>query len=168
MAARLPGEAPVQPDGSASRRRYLRTMARTGAPHGRIRHMLNAAMIAALRRGLGPPHIRLLETRGRRTGAVHTTPVSLVEGNDGRFLVSPYGTPGWVHNARAAGEVTLRKGRDAQTLPVTELDADAAAPILKRYVGQERVVRPWFDARPDAPEASFVAEAARHHVFRLG
>ncbi len=143
-------------------------MARTGAPRSRIRRALNVAMEAALRRGLGPPHVFLLETRGRRTGAVHTTPVSLVEGDDGRFLVSPYGTPGWVHNARAAGEITLRKGHDAQTLRVTELDAQAAAPVLKRYVGQERVVRPWFDARPDDPEASFVAEAARHPVFRLG
>jgi deazaflavin-dependent oxidoreductase (nitroreductase family) len=143
-------------------------MARTGAPRGRVRRALNAAMTAALRRGLGPPHVFLLETRGRRTGELRTTPVSLVEGDDGRFLVSPYGTPAWVHHARAAGEVTLRKGRHAETLAVTELDAHAAAPVLRRYITQERIVRPWFDATPGDPDAAFAAEAARHPVFALG
>lgn len=124
-------------------------------------------MTAALRRGLGPPHVTLLETRGRRTGTVRTTPVSLVEGDDGRFLVSPYGTSAWVHNARAAGEVTLRKGRHAETLAITELDASDAAPVLRRYVAQERIVRPWFDATPKDADEAFAAEAARHPVFRL-
>ena len=133
-----------------------------------MRRALNAAMTAALRRGIGPPHVALLETRGRRTGTVRTTPVSLVEGDDGRFLVSPYGTPAWVLNARAAGEVTLRKGRRAETLAITELDAPAAAPVLRRYVAQERIVRPWFDARPEDADDAFAAEAQRHPVFRLG
>ncbi len=133
-----------------------------------MRRALNAAMIAALRRGLGPPHVFLLETRGRRTGAVRTTPVSLVEGDDGRFLISPYGTPAWVLNARAAGEVTLRKGKSAETLAITELDAPDAAPVLRRYVTQERIVRPWFDAKPGDPDDAFAAEAPRHPVFRLG
>ena len=133
-----------------------------------MRRALNAAMTAALRRGLGPPHVALLETRGRRSGTVRTTPVSLVEGDDERFLVSPYGTPAWVLNARAAGEVTLRKGRRAETLPITELGARDAAPVLRRYVAQERIVRPWFDAKPEDADDAFAAEAQRHPVFRLG
>jgi deazaflavin-dependent oxidoreductase (nitroreductase family) len=125
-------------------------------------------MAAALRRGLGPPGIHLLETRGRRTGALRQTPVSLVEGDDGRFLVSPYGTPAWVHNARAAGEVTLRRGRRRETVPITELGAQESGPVLKRYAREQRITRPWFDAGPDAPPEAFAAEAARHPVFRLG
>jgi deazaflavin-dependent oxidoreductase (nitroreductase family) len=143
-------------------------VARTTPPRGRVRSALNAAMTALLRRGLGPPGIYLLDTRGRRTGAVRTTPVTLVEGDDGRWLVSPYGTVAWVLNARAAGEVALRRGRHAETLAVTELQAEESGPILKRYVREQRVVRPWFDAGPGDPPEAFAAEAARHPVFRLG
>lgn len=130
--------------------------------------MLNAVMTLVLRLGLGPPGIWLLTTRGRRSGKPHTTPVSLVEDETGRYLVSPYGTSAWVYNARAAGSVTLRRGRRSQTLPITELDAAQSAPVLKRYVQRERVVRPWFDARHDGPVDGFAAEADRHPVFRLG
>jgi len=143
-------------------------MARSGAPSGAVRGALNAAMTAALRRGFGPPGIYLLETRGRRTGAPRTTPVSLVEDETGRYLVSPYGESGWVRNARAAGTVTLRRGRREETLPITELGADESGPVLKRYTKEQRVVRSWFDARPDAPAEAFAAEADRHPVFRLG
>jgi deazaflavin-dependent oxidoreductase (nitroreductase family) len=118
-------------------------------------------MAALLRRGVGPPGIWLLTTRGRKTGALRTTPVSLVEDDTGRYLVSPYGAPAWVHNARAAGSVTLRRGRHSETLTVTELEAADSARVLKRYVEQERIVRPWFDAPHDGPVEAFVAEAER-------
>jgi deazaflavin-dependent oxidoreductase (nitroreductase family) len=143
-------------------------MARTGPPQSALHRGLNVVMVALLRRGLGPPGIYLLETRGRKTGTVRTTPVSLVQDGSTRWLVSPYGTPAWVHNARAAGEVTLRRGKRAETVPITELDAKAAAPVLKRYASEQRVTRPWFDAPHDGPAEAFVAEAARHPVFRLG
>lgn len=121
-----------------------------------------------LRRGLGPSEIWLLTTRGRKTGAPRTTPVSLVEIEGTRYLVSPYGTPAWVHNARAAGEVTLQRGKRSETRPIEELAPEEAAPVLKRYVERERIVRPWFDANAAAPLEAFVAEAAHHPVFRLG
>jgi deazaflavin-dependent oxidoreductase (nitroreductase family) len=142
-------------------------MARTGAPRGAVRRTLNAMMTAALRRGLGPPGIWLLETRGRKTGTPRTTPVSLVEDETGRYLVSPYGTPAWVQNARAAGQVTLRRGRRADTVAITELGPQESGAVLKRYVTEQRIVRPWFDAGPGDPAEVFAAEAARHPVFRL-
>ena len=92
--------------------------------------MLNAMMTAMLRRGLGPPGIWLLTTRGRKTGRQRTTPVSLVDMDGTRYVVSPYGTPAWVHNARAAGEVTLQRGKRAETLSIAELEPEQAAPIL--------------------------------------
>jgi hypothetical protein len=62
----------------------------------------------------------------------------------------------------------VRRGNRSQTLPITELGAEESAPILKRYVERERIVRPWFDARPDDAVAAFAAEAGRHPVSRLG
>ncbi len=65
-----------------------------------------------LRAGLGPRHTYLLSLRGRRTGRLYSTPVTLVEESSRRWLVAPYGEGGWVRNARAAGRVTLsRVGR---------------------------------------------------------
>jgi deazaflavin-dependent oxidoreductase (nitroreductase family) len=143
-------------------------MARSGAPRGFVRKALNAMMAGMLRRGIGPSEIWLLTTRGRKTGTPRTTPVSLVEMDGTRYLVSPYGTPAWVHNARAAGEVTLQRGKRKEVRPIEELGPEQAAPVLKRYVEHERIVRPWFDAKPDAPAEAFVAEAPSHPVFRLG
>jgi len=143
-------------------------MARSGAPKGIVRRTLNAIMRALLRRGIGPPGIWLLQTRGRKTAVVRTTPVSLVEDETGRYLVSPYGVTAWVVNARAEGAVSLRRGRHSERLTVSELNAAESARVLKRYVEQERIVRPWFDADHDAPDEAFAAEADRHPVFRLG
>jgi len=74
----------------------------------------------------------------------------------------------WVHNARAAGQVTLIRGRRSETVPIIELDSEASAPILKKYVKRVPITRPYFDAAPDAPLEVFVAEAQHHPVFRLG
>ena len=107
--------------------------------------------------------------RGRKSGRIYSTPVRLVE-NGERWLVAPYGEVGWVRNARAAGEVTLRRGRRSETVKIEEISAAGAAPVLRQYVQQVAVTRPFFDAGPDSPlEAfeAFEAEASHHPVFRL-
>ena len=85
-----------------------------------------------------------------------------------RWLVAPYGNVGWVRNARAAGRVTLSRGRRAETLPITEVAGEERGHVLTTYVTRVPVTRPFFDARPDAPVEVFVAEGDRHPVFRLG
>jgi deazaflavin-dependent oxidoreductase (nitroreductase family) len=131
------------------------------------RRMINVLATAGLRVGLAPRGSYLLTTTGRKTGKRRTTPVSLIE-NGERFLVAPYGPVPWVHNARAAGEVTLTRGRKSTTHGISEVGPAEAAPVLKRYVAKVPVVRPFFDAGKDSPVEEFEAEAARHPVFRLG
>jgi deazaflavin-dependent oxidoreductase (nitroreductase family) len=131
------------------------------------RRLLNLLMRALLRLGIAPPHNYLLTTRGRRTGVQRSTPVTLIDRPEGRWLVAPYGSVGWVQNARAAGHVRLSRGRNAEDLRVDEVCAQDAAPILQAYVRKVRIVRPYFDAAPDDPLEAFVAEASRHPVFRL-
>ena len=120
-----------------------------------------------LRVGLMPGPTYLLTVPGRRTGRALTTPVTLVEDGGARWLVAPYGDVGWVRNARAAGEVTLSRGRRSESLTIRELPPHEAAPVLKRYVTRVTITRPYFDARPDSPVAAFEAEATRHPVFLL-
>jgi len=132
------------------------------------RRLINVLATPLIRLGLAPRGSHLLTTVGRRTGRRRTNPVHLVDHEGHRYLVAPYGVVSWVRNARAAGEVTIARGRHSSTYDVTEVGAAEGAPVLKRYVEQIAVTRPFFDVTKDAPVAAFEAEVATHPVFRLG
>jgi hypothetical protein len=72
---------------------------------------------------------------GRKSGRTYSTPVILIE-NGQRWLVAPYGEVSWVRNARAAGQVTLSRGRRREEIKISE-------------------VGPPFDASPDSPLEAF-------------
>jgi deazaflavin-dependent oxidoreductase (nitroreductase family) len=134
---------------------------------GLWRRLVNRIISISLRLGMSPPHTYLLTVRGRKSGRPHSTPVTLVEEAGQRWLVAPYGEVGWVRNARAAGQVTLKRGRRSETVRIVELSAEDAAPVLKKYLAQVPVVRPFFDVTPKSSLREFVAEASRHPVFRI-
>jgi deazaflavin-dependent oxidoreductase (nitroreductase family) len=134
---------------------------------GAGRRLLNALVRLLLRAGLGPPGTYLLTARGRRSGRLRSTPVTLVQEGSQRWLVAPYGEVAWVRNARAAGHATLSRGRAIEVVGLLELHPSEAAPVLKRYVERVPITRPFFDATPDSPLGAFVAEAPRHPVFLI-
>jgi deazaflavin-dependent oxidoreductase (nitroreductase family) len=108
--------------------------ARSGTP-GRVRqyrpsrgrHVENTVMSALVRAGL-VPRSYLLTTRGRKTGQPRTNPVVPVEHGGRRWLVAPYGPVSWVHNARAAGRVSLARRRDTRHYIIREVSPDEAGP----------------------------------------
>jgi deazaflavin-dependent oxidoreductase (nitroreductase family) len=132
------------------------------------RRAANWMITRLLRLGLPIWNTYLLTVRGRKTGKPRTTPITLATIDGQRYLVAPYGAVNWVKNARAAGEVTLSRGRTRETIPVTELSPQEAAPVLKHYVEQIPIVRPFFQVRPDSPVEAFEQEVDDHPVFRLG
>jgi hypothetical protein len=113
-----------------------------------------------------PTHVSAHRARPEEWPA-HATPVTLVEEGQERWLVAPYGEVGWVRNARAAGAVTLTRGRRLEIVAIRELGPTEAAPVLKRYVTSVPITRPFFDVTPESHLGAFEAEAARHPVFRL-
>ena len=117
--------------------------------------------------GLTGPRTYLLTVPGRVSGRPWSTPVSIVADGDARWLVAPYGDRNWVKNARAAGAVELRRGRERRRYLVEELEPEGAVPVLRRYYDLGRVTRPFFDVSTDSPDEDWVAEAPRHPVFRL-
>jgi deazaflavin-dependent oxidoreductase (nitroreductase family) len=131
------------------------------------RRILNSLVRALLRLGIAPRGMYLLTARGRRTGTLYSTPVTIIEDTAGRWLVAPYGVVGWVHNVRAAGQVTLSRGRHTDDLRVDEVGNQEAAGVLQAYLRKVRVVRPYFGVAPNSPLEAFAAEASRHPVFRL-
>jgi deazaflavin-dependent oxidoreductase (nitroreductase family) len=135
---------------------------------GAGRRLVNTLIRALLRIGMGPPRTYLLTVPGRKTGRPLTTPVTLVESGGRRWLVAPYGEVGWVRNVRAAGRVTLSRGRRSERLTATPLGPADSAVVLRQYLREVPITRPYFDVRPDSPLEAFVAEAPRHPVFLLG
>jgi deazaflavin-dependent oxidoreductase (nitroreductase family) len=134
---------------------------------GPARRVVNMIVTVLLKAGLGPRSTYLMTTKGRRSGQLRTTPVTLVEHGTDRWLVAPYGSVSWVHNVRTDSAVELRRGRHCERLCAQEVAAAVAGPVLHRYVQAVAVTRPYFDAGPGDPDAAFVDEAAKHPVFRL-
>jgi len=131
------------------------------------RQVANVLVRTLLRVGIGPPHTYLLTVRGRTTGRAYSTPITLVEQGGLRWLVAPYGEVAWVRNARAAGEALVSRGRRVESVVLLELPPEEAAPVLKRYVTEVPITRPYFDATTASNLTAFAAEASRHPVFRI-
>ena len=134
---------------------------------GLWRRLVNRIIRALLRIRVSPPHTYLLTVGGRKSGQPYSTPVTLVEEAGERWLVAPYGEVSWVRNARAAKQVTLSRGRRFDTVRIVELAAEDAAPVLKKYLAQVPVVRPFFYGSPNTSLRVFVGEASRHPVISV-
>jgi deazaflavin-dependent oxidoreductase (nitroreductase family) len=132
-----------------------------------VQRLVNGLMKVLLRLGLGPKGSYILTVPGRKSGKLYSLPVTLVEEGDQRWLVAPFGEVNWVRNARAAGQVTLTRGRRSETVSFSELGPEESAPVLQKYFTAIPFVRPYFDVQPGSPLPAFVAEAPRHPVFLL-
>ena len=154
------------PTGSRCHRSTIEKMAKTyklGPP----RRAINVVYTRMVRRGRGPSFLYLLTVKGRRTGEERSTPVSVMELDHRQYLVAPYGSVNWVRNARVAGEVSLTRGDRTERFTVKELGPGEAVPVLRRYLREIKVVRPYFDANADSPDSELCAIAPSKPVFEL-
>jgi deazaflavin-dependent oxidoreductase (nitroreductase family) len=118
--------------------------------------------------GLGPKNYYLLEVRGRKSGRLYATPVSIVEHGGHRYVVAPRGATQWVRNARTAGRIALRAGSKREQFEVREIPAADRAPILKSYLGRyTKFVQRYFQVQNGAAEAEFASVADGYPVFEL-
>lgn len=130
--------------------------------------MFNSVLLLLTRLGIPVGPFSIVAVRGRKTGKSYTFPVTLVEQDGKRWLVSAYGEVSWVSNVRAAGEVTVTRGRRRERLIIRELSPEESAPVLKDYLTRFfPFVRSYFAVAPEAEVAAFVSEAPRHPVFQL-
>jgi len=141
-------------------------MARTYRVNAGAR-LINRVFATMTRLGLGKSYRHVLTVPGRRTGTAHSTPVDVMSRNGERWLVAAYGVTNWVRNARAAEWVTVSRGRRSETVHVTELSPEASVPVLRQYLREVPVTRPYFDVTADSPDDAVAADARRHPVFRL-
>jgi deazaflavin-dependent oxidoreductase (nitroreductase family) len=129
--------------------------------------LINSVFGLMTRFGLGASYRYILTVPGRKTGRLYSTPVDVIQVGGERWLVAGYGPVSWVRNARAAGEVTLSRRGRAERFGIDEATAETAIPVLRAYIAEIKVTRPYFDANPVSPDDSVAAELKRHAVFRL-
>jgi deazaflavin-dependent oxidoreductase (nitroreductase family) len=142
--------------------RYIR-------PNVFTQRVFNPLVARLTRLGVSVWGSRVLEVRGRTSGAVRSTPVNVLTIDGERFLVAPRGTTEWVRNIRVAGEAELRIGRRAERIAVEELTDDVKPAVLRAYLRRWKWEVGQFFGGVDAgaTEAQILAVAPGYPVFRL-
>src|SRR5688572_4864888 len=96
-----------------------------------IVHRLNPLVRRLLAIGMPMGPNVLMTVRGRKSGKAYTFPVATLAVDGREYLFSPFGEVNWVHNLRASGTATIRRGRRDRPMTAVELAPDVAAPILE-------------------------------------
>lgn len=118
--------------------------------------------------GFGPSYSYLLFTKGRKTGALRSTPVNLLRHNGRLYLVGTRGHTEWSRNAQAAGTVQLKQGRTRLQFRLRIVPDPEKPEILKAYLTRFRwMVARFFPVPAGAPAPSFAAIAGDYPVFEL-
>lgn len=120
--------------------------------------------VAMLRRGLKIGSQHLLSVRGRKTGTMRSTPVSIATVGPERYIVAAFADAAWVGNVRAAGEGILGRGKIEERVRLVELPTAERGPVLRAFLEQVRGgVRFFGSSDPNVVTAA----ADRYPVFRL-
>lgn len=126
------------------------------------------ARLLALGLPLGP--LRLLRTRGRRSGRTHVVPVVVLRHRGRTWLVSPFGDTAWVHNARAHARAELEHLRRQRAVDLVEVTGAERLAVLRRYRRRFAAigyVRTAFATTPLHDDGAMAHLAARHPVFAV-
>lgn len=134
---------------------------------------MNKIFIAVMRLGLpfgGRESPEVLTVPGRKSGKPRSTPITPFTVDGRRYVVGGFPGADWVRNARAAGVVTLTKGKQRERVRMVELSADDARPLLRAFpalvptgVSFMKNAGLVTEGRPD----EFEALAGRCAVFRF-
>jgi len=76
----------------------------------------------------------LLTIRGRKSGALRTTPVAYVEVDGRRWIIATFGDVNWARNLRAAGQATITIKRRAQPVHAVELSPEEGARFFREVL----------------------------------
>ncbi|SED14468.1 deazaflavin-dependent oxidoreductase, nitroreductase family [Amycolatopsis tolypomycina] len=143
----------------------------TAQSYRRLVNTGNKIVVGLQRLGVAFGPMQLLTVPGRRTGVPRTFPIAVNPIDGHHYVVQAYPKAAWVANVRAAGEVTLTRGRRSSAARLVELPVEERGPVLRRLVETspasvgKRFVTTGLAAAP-TPDA--VAAAAGHiAVFRV-
>ena len=148
--------------------RFDRWLYRGGHPNGLARMMNRISAIHFASGRLAPSNWVTLEVPGRCTGRTISLPLVVADYQGGRYLVSMLGrNANWVGNVHAAdGRVVLRHGH-REAVRLEEVEVDARAPILRRYLDCAPGARAHMPINRGAPLQEFEQIAQQYPVFRI-
>lgn len=128
----------------------------------------NRLIIAFNRLGLSFGTWYILSIPGRKTGKLRSTPVSVLDVNGQRYVVTGFET-NWVKNARKIGKGMLSRGRKKEQVALVELPVAERPPILREFPRQVPHGVQYFEKFLNIPgDPETLAAAAPHcPVFRL-
>ncbi len=86
--------------------------------------------------GLPIPGIRLLRVHGRRSGRLHTVPVTITVADGTSYVVSVRGATDWSANLDAAGWCELVRGRHIERVRAGRVRGVGAQDALERHVAR--------------------------------
>jgi hypothetical protein len=108
--------------------------------------------------------LRVLQTRGRVSGAARHTPIGVLLREGRRYLVSPDPGRDWVRNLAGDPACALRGGGESSSWRAVPAGGDEAAGAVRAYLGA--VTTPWaVRAFPFAPDAGL--DEVRAHLSEL-
>ena len=137
-------------------------------PPGFVARALNRIYGSLTALGLSPSHSYLLQTQGRKTGLLYSTPVNLLCHGEKLYLVGTRGHTQWSRNALAAGKITLRRGQTFTSFRLHVVPDEDKPDILKTYLIRFKwMVWRFFPVSAGAHASDFAAIAARYPVFEL-
>jgi deazaflavin-dependent oxidoreductase (nitroreductase family) len=77
----------------------------------------------------------LLTVRGRKSGALRTTPVALVDVGGRRWVIGTFGDVNWVRNLREARRATITVGKRSEDVAARELTVEEATAFFRDVLG---------------------------------
>lgn len=130
---------------------------------------LNSAISYVIGRlGLNLQGAKVLDVKGRKSGEIRSVPVNSLVVGERRFIVSVRGESAWVRNLRAAGEATLRRGRNTESIRVHEIGDQGKVPILRAYLQKWAwQVKSIMEVGKDATDEDQRSIAAKHPIFEI-
>ena len=111
----------------------------------------------------------VLTVPGRKSGKPRSTPVTPMTVDGKRYVVG-FTSSDWAKNIRAAGEITLSRGRTSERARIVEVPVDESRPLLRAWptevpasIGFVKRAGVVTEGRPE----EFEALAGQCAVFRL-
>ncbi len=95
---------------------------------------VNAVFRRLAQAGISVAGTRALWVRGRKSGALHSVVVNVMDVDGVDYLVSPRGNTQWARNARAAGVIELGPRWRRTPATLTEVPDEAKPTLLKCYL----------------------------------
>ena len=135
---------------------------------GPLEKVFNRAFGLLVGLGVAPKHAYLLQVRGRKSGRLHSTPVSVLETGGKKYLIAPRGRTQWVRNVEVSGEIMLKRGNSVQRFRAVAIPEAERPVLLKLYVRRFTAsVQRYFPVAAGSPPEAFRSIAANYPVFEL-